>query len=179
MEGVWAVYFPCILQAHTCLKYAVAKMSPLAKKGRACHSLMPKTESHMILASTVSEPVLWQTPKASTFPSWLGSKAEVVQLCPECGKDTCCSQYAHWWWEWSGTFGVFKILVEQGYFNFTTRFENFKYFFLFCDRITSPAVRTKICGWGPCSWGSMCAATWGSVIKLQTATQLLLCEWDL
>lgn len=181
MESVGTIYFPCILQAHTSLKCAIASMCPFPKKKKSMPHSVPKPESYMILASIVHET------RAGTFLRHpfslllLGSKAEVVPFCPEHGEGPCCSQYAHrWWdWDWSGTFSVFKILIEQGDFYFTARFENFKFFFDSVDRIRSPAQRTKIHGWGPCSWGSTWAATRGSVIKLHTATQLLLREWGL
>lgn len=125
MEGVEAVCFPCILQAHTSLKCAIAKMRLLAKKRRACHTLVPKPESHMILASIVHEPRAGTLLRHPLSFLLLGSKAEVVQLCPEHGEATCRSQCAHWWWgwHWSGT----SILMEQGDLNFTARLGNFKF----------------------------------------------------
>lgn len=130
MWGVGTVHFPCILQAHTSLKCAFAKMCPLAKKRKACHNFVPKAESHIILASIMHEPKagkLLRHPLSLPLP---GSKAEVVQLCPEHGKDTCFSQYAHWWWAWSGTFTVFNILKEQGDHNVTDRFEISEFCFI-------------------------------------------------
>lgn len=88
--------FSPYMQAHTSLKYAIAKMCPLAKKRRAHHTLVPKTESHMILASIVHEPRAGTLVRHPLSLLLLGSKAEVDELCPEHGEDTCCSQYALW-----------------------------------------------------------------------------------
>lgn len=128
MWGVGTV--PCILQAHTSLKCAIAKMCPLAKKRKACHSFVQKAESHTILANIMHKPMAGMLLRHPLSLLLLGSKAEVLQLCPEHGKDTCFSQYAHWWWDWawSGTFSVFNILVEQGDFNVTDRFESSVWF---------------------------------------------------
>lgn len=96
MWGVGTVHIPCILQAHTSLKCAIAKMCPLAKKRRACHDFVPKAESHTILASTVDEPMAGMLLRHPLSLLLLGSKAELAQLCPEHGEDTCFSQYVHW-----------------------------------------------------------------------------------
>jgi len=59
------------------------------------HSV-PKAESCMILASIVHETRAGTLLRHTLSLLFLGSKGEVVQLCPEHGEDTCCSQYAHW-----------------------------------------------------------------------------------
>lgn len=139
MWGVRTVHFPCTLQAHTSLKCAIAKMRPLAKRRKACHSFVPKVEIHTILANIMHEPTAGMLIRHPLFLLLLGSKAEIVQLCPEHGKDTCFSQYAHWWWNWawSGTFNVFNVLVEQGDLNVTGRFENSE----FCLILTALEVQ--------------------------------------
>lgn len=139
MWGVGTVPFSCILQAYTSLKCAIAKMCPLAKKRKACHSFMPKAESHTILASMMHKPMAGMLLRHPLSLLLLGSKAEVVQLCPEHGKDTCFSQYAHWWWDWawSGTFSVFNVLVEQRDLIVTDRSENTE----FCLILTALEVQ--------------------------------------
>lgn len=81
MWGVGTVPFSCILQAYTSLKCAIAKMCPLAKKRKACHSFMPKAESHTIFASMMHKPMAGMLLRHPLSLLLLGSKAEVVQLC--------------------------------------------------------------------------------------------------
>lgn len=82
MWGVGTVPLPCIVQARTSLKCAIAKMSPLAKKRKACHSFVPKAESHTILASVMHKPMAGMLLKASTFPSFAWIKGRSSSALP-------------------------------------------------------------------------------------------------